>query len=362
MGRKSNFKIKLFIIMIILVLTVVIVALGWYKMATSPVSQESNIVEFEVEQGAGLGQVAEDLAKDGIIRDANAAKIYNKLSGGIVLQAGTYELDSSLDMKTILSQISMGGVVDNSINLTFVEGESVKEYADVIANNTDNSADDVLKLMKDEAYIDSLIDKYWFLTEDIKNPDIYYPLEGYLAPNTYKFVNKKVSIQEIIETMLDQTEKELEPYRQQMENSSRSIHQIMTLASVAEWEGKTSEDRAQIIGVFENRLAKGMSLGSDVTTYYAFDVDMASSDLTVKQLNTANPYNTRGPGMEGKLPVGPIGNPSVDSIEATLNYTTTDAYYFVADKNGKVYFTKTDAEHQAKVAELKAAGLWHTYQ
>ena len=83
--------------------------------------------------------------------------------------------------------------------------------------------------------------------------------------------------------------------------------------------------------------------------------------LTKEQLNTYSPYNTRGPEMAGKLPIGPICNPSKDSIEAALNPTETEALYFVADKNGKVYFTNTNEEHNAKISELKKQGLWYTY-
>jgi UPF0755 protein len=104
-----------------------------------------------------------------------------------------------------------------------------------------------------------------------------------------------------------------------------------------------------------------MSLGSDVTTYYAFGVDMADGDLTKDQINTYNPYNTRGPNMNGKIPIGPICNMSKSAIEAAINPTATDNLYFVADKNGKVYFTKTNDEHNEKIAELKEEGLWFTY-
>ena len=110
------------------------------------------------------------------------------------------------------------------------------------------------------------------------------------------------------------------------------------------------------------RSGKKMSLGSDVTTYYAFKIDMGERDLTTKEINTVSPYNTRGPQMEGKIPVGPIDNPSKTSIEATLEYKETDALYFVADKNGKVYFTKSNEEHLAKVKELKEQGLWYIYE
>lgn len=105
-----------------------------------------------------------------------------------------------------------------------------------------------------------------------------------------------------------------------------------------------------------------MNLGSDVTTYYAFKTDMGERDLKTSELNTKNPYNTRGPNMQGKLPVGPICNPSREAIEATLNYKKTDNLYFVADKNKKVYFTKSNAEHLNLIKKLKSEGLWYEYK
>jgi UPF0755 protein len=135
----------------------------------------------------------------------------------------------------------------------------------------------------------------------------------------------------------------------------------LSLASVVELEGNTDTERAGIAGVFFNRLNSKMSLGSDVTTYYAFHLNMAESDLTTKQLQTYNAYNTRGPNMEGKLPVGPICNPGEVSINAVLNPTNTDCYYFVSDKDGNAYFSKTYAEHQKIIQELKDNDMWFTY-
>ena len=67
-------------------------------------------------------------------------------------------------------------------------------------------------------------------------------------------------------------------------------------------------------------------------------------------------------GRNGKIPVGPICSPSESSIKAVLNPTNTDCYYFVADKTGKAYFSKTYAEHQKIVKALKEQGLWYTYE
>ena len=65
--------------------------------------------------------------------------------------------------------------------------------------------------------------------------------------------------------------------------------------------------------------------------------------------------------MNGKIPVGPICMVSESSIKAILEHDDTDNLFFVADKNGKVYFSKTNAEHEKKINELKDSGLWFTY-
>ena len=127
--------------------------------------------------------------------------------------------------------------------------------------------------------------------------------------------------------VLNFTDKFLSKYKDDLEENDFSIHELLTLASMAELEGNSLEDRKEIVGVFINRLNEQMSLGSDVTTYYAFKVDMGERDLKAKELNTENPYNTRGPNMAGKLPVGPICNPSKEAIEAALDYKAKSVQY-----------------------------------
>ena len=153
----------------------------------------------------------------------------------------------------------------------------------------------------------------------------------------------------------------LTPYKDEIKKSDYSVHEILSLASVVELEAKNEEDRAGVAAVFINRLNKKMALQSDVTTYYALKIDMSERDLTANELATKNPYNTRSTTMNGKIPVGPICMVSESSIKAILEHDDTDNLFFVADKNGKVYFSKTNAEHEKKINELKDSGLWFTY-
>lgn len=355
------------VIVIVIIIAGIIGACVFYNTALSPLEKTSGdadkkYIRVEIKEGMGLSQIADLLEEQGVIRSANVMKIYSKLNKVNGLQAGKYDLTPEEDTKTIIAHIVNGEVADDTVKITFIEGKNMRYIAKTIAEKTTNTEEDVFKLLENESYIDSLIEKYWFITDEVKQDEIYYPLEGYLLPDTYVFENEDVSVKYIFNVILNFTEKFLNNYKEEIENNNLTVHQLLTMASLAELEGKSLEDRKEIVGVFFNRIYSGMSLGSDVSTYYAFKVDMGDRDLTVKELNTENPYNTRGPGMNGKIPIGPICNPSKIAIEAALDYTETDAYYFVADKNGKVYFTKSNDEHIKMINKLKKDGLWFTYE
>lgn len=355
---------KVVFIMIVLIIVLGIGSFSWYLNGMKPVvtsKSSDEIISVEIEEGMGTSSIANLLEKNNVIKSATVMKIYVRLNNITNLKAGKYDFTNTEDLQTIINHIKDGDVTDNSVKITFIEGKNMRWIAKTIADKTENTEDDVFELLEDKQYIDSLIEKYWFITDEVEDKRIYYPLEGYLLPDTYVFENKNVSVKSMFSVILNFTEKYLNSYKEDIENNSLTVHQILTMASMAELEGKSLEDREEIIGVFYNRIRQGMSLGSDVTTYYAFKVDMGERDLTAKELNTENPYNTRGPGMAGMIPVGPICNPSKSAIEATLKYKETDALYFVADKNGKVYFTKNNSEHNKKIQELKNNGLWFTY-
>ena len=363
---------KVLIIVLVLILLVVLVLGGvflylksWYEENLTSVNSIENgkEIKVEIEKGAGSISIATILEKNKVIKSADAFKIYLKLNKINNLQAGKYIFNNGKDdVKSVVEKIKNGDVQDDSIKVTFVEGKTLNDFAKVISNKTNNSLEDVYDLINDEEYIDSLIEKYWFITDEIKNDDIYYNLEGYLKPDTYTFENKDVSVEYIFNLILNYTDKFLSQYKEQIETSGYTVHEILTLASIIEKEASSSKDMPEIAGVFYNRLNSGMPLGSDVTTYYAFQIDLSESDLTSEQLNTYNPYNTRHESMGGKLPVGPICNPSSSAIEAAINPKITDNYYFVADKNGKTYFTKNYTEHTKIVKELKEKNLWYVYE
>ena len=327
-----------------------------YKIGIGAVSSNTEKKEFIVEKGSTYSSIAGDLKKQNLIKSEMMYKIFIKLNKPTGLEAGKYYLSESMNVRAIVKELSSGSNSKaDTVTITFKEGKNMRYIAKLIAENTDNTEEDVFNALKDKDYIDSLVSKYWFLTNKIKNKEIYYPLEGYLFPDTYEFL-KGSTVQEIFEIMLDEMENKLEDLREDIENSDYDIHSIITLASIVELEGATSNDRAKVAGVFYNRLSSGWVLGSDVTTYYAVKKDDWSG-LTYSELDLCNPYNTRGNCVSG-LPVGPICNPGLESIKATINPEITNNYYFVADCSGKTYLNKTESGHTSTINKLKREGNW----
>ena len=354
--KKLKFKYKSFAAILIVLGSFLLLLGGIFSFIGRPINPlDKSEVIVVIPKGSGVGDIADILKKKDLIRSKAFFHVAVTITGRRSLKASKYALSKSMSMNQIIDILHDGNNYNpDHIRITFKEGLRVTDYARKIAAHTTNTYEDVINVLSDKTYTKELINKYWFLDDSILNNDIYYPLEGYLFPDTYEFKSNKISVKEIIEKILNETDRKLTPYKSTLGNR---VHHYITMASIVELEGTNTTNRKMIVGIFNNRLKKNMNLGSDVTTYYALQYPM-TSDLTAKQFETVNPYNTRSKTMNGKMPVGPICNPGLSSIKASLYPTTNNYIFFVADKHGKIYYTNTMAEHDKKVKELKEKGDW----
>ncbi len=342
---------------ILILLAILCLAAGgtWIYLAGPVDSKDKADIEVVIPSGSTSSKIGSILKEKQLIHSELLFKVYLKMNHVGSLKASTYVLNKSMNLNEIIETLEKGNSYNpDEVRITFREGERITSYALAISEKTNHTYEEVLAVFQDVDYAKTLVGKYWFLTDDILNPELYYPLEGYLAPETYHFMNADVDVKDIIETLLKQNEKRLEPYKETMQ---KDPHYYLTMASMADLEGTNTDNRMLIVGVFENRLKAHMNLGSDVTAYYGVQASM-KNDITDQQLKDVNPYNTRLDSMAGKMPVGPICNPSDSSVQASVAPTASDYYYFVADKHGKIYFTKTKEEHNKKIQEIKANGDW----
>ncbi len=334
-------KKKKIIIPIIGILVVILLLVGLYFYGLTSVSKTSEPVTFTVESGMGTRQIISKLYEERLIKSNIATNIYLLFHKDLVFKAGVYNLDRSSDTKTIINSITKGDAVKDTLTITFIEGKKLKDYVKQISNQFGYSEDEIMNTLEDENFLKELINKYDFLSDDILNKDIYYPLEGYLFPDTYEFY-KNASIKDIIEKMVANCGKILDNYSASLKESSYSVHEILTMASIIENETRKPEDRPEASQVIHKRLSINMSLGMDVTAYYGVKKDLNES-LTVGEFNDVNPYNTRRTDFIG-LPVGPICNPGKASIEAALKPSSTNHLYFYALKDGSLKFADTYEE------------------
>ncbi len=329
-------KKKKLIIITISVVVLITIALIYVTLFTG--HKDNTSISFNVGSGENKVEIVSNLKKAGLIKSKFITLAYVFVNPKLNLQAGKYTFNRNQSAVSIINQINNGKIdeIVKTIKITFVEGKSIDTYLKQIEANFDITYDEMINELKDETFLNSLIKDYLFLTDDIKNKDIYYSLEGYLYPDTYEFYENS-SFETIIRTMLNNTKNKLSSL--DLNSSKYSVHQILTIASIVEQEAITKEDREKVSQVIYTRLDKNMALGMDVTAYYGAHLSLKET-ITNNELYADNPYNTRNISFIG-LPVGPICNPSVESITAAVSPAQTNYEYIYADINtGKVYFAE----------------------
>jgi UPF0755 protein len=340
------------IISVVLILLIVMIGGGGYfyiHSALKPVEPGSKVQKkVEIPIGSSVTGIAERLESNGIIKDAKVFKYYVKLKNEAGFMAGEYQLSPSMDVQEIVGRLKTGKVLaEASFKITIPEGKQLKEIAAIMAQTTNQNETDVFTKLNDKEFIKTLIDKYPdLLTEDILNPAVIYPLEGYLFPATYPFYKTNPTVEEMVTAMLDKSQVVLADYIEAGKEKNLTVHQILTMASLIEEEATENADRKKISSVFYNRMEKGMMLQTDPTVLYA--QGRHKDRVVFKDLEVNSPYNTY---KHTGLPPGPIANAGKTSIEAALEPEKTDYYYFLATPEGEVIFTKTLQEHNQEKAK-----------
>ncbi|MBQ9272559.1 MAG: endolytic transglycosylase MltG [Mogibacterium sp.] len=331
----------------VLILAIAVGFGGYYTMGLRPVDPGSEeTVVVEIPSGSGASAIVDILDSSGLVKNRLCAKINSRIGGYNSLQANTYIFSPSMSFQEIMDAINTGNfdyVSKESVEVK--DGARLQQVAEAMAEQLPYTADEIIEKWSDKAYLQELIDKYWFLTDDILDKDVMYPLEGYLYADTYFVTTDNSTIEGFTEMCLDRMDEELSARKQAIDDSGFTVHELLTLTSIVTKEA-TAEDQAGVAGVFMNRLNEKMSLGSDVTVCYIFQEDRV--DLKQSQLDSENPYNTR---KFAGLPPGPICQVVGDAIDATLNYEKHDYLFFIADENGVVRYSTDEAGHESNIDE-----------
>ena len=309
-------------------------AVRWAEGPVIPTEEHPPSQVVVIPDGSTFQHVAVLLEHERLIKSSSIFVLFGKSqSADRKVHAGEYELNPSMSLTEILSKLVVGQVVLHS--LTIPEGLTITQIADVASQQGLTDPEEFLRLAKDREFIASV---------GVKAET----LEGYLYPNTYKFP-RPIKAREVLVAMVEQLKQEVGPeLLARMQELKMTMHEVLTLASVIEKETGSGGERPEISAVFHNRLKKNIPLQSDPTVIYglpAFD-----GNLHKKDLSSPSPYNTYR--VVG-LPPGPIANPGIQAIRATLYPSDSRSLYFVSRNDGTHQFSATLIEHNKAVEKYQ---------
>ena len=352
--KKETSIIKKIMKYFMIALLVIVLVGGFFtwnyiKGETQPVdTAQTELVSFEIEQGASVKEVSKALEEEGIIRNSKLFNFYLKFKNVSGFKSGLYHVSKSMTLDEIIAELSGQGK-DKDQNATKVlirEGEQLTDIAKEVEKSTKYSAEDFMAKVQDEDFLRYLVQKFpKLLTQSYNGYQVKYVLEGYLFPATYD-MNDSKTLQMLITEMVAKTDEVMSKYYDKILASDYTLQEIMALASLIEKEGTKLEDRKKISSVFHNRIKENMKLQTDVSVQYALGEHKES--LSLADLEVDSPYNLY---QNYGVGPGPYNSPSEDSIVAALEPEKTDYLYFLADiKTKEIYYAKTYEEH----LELKA--------
>lgn len=297
-------------------------ALAWWfdsTRAVDPIEREQ--VSFRVNTGDGVRTIAANLSQDNLIRSSTAFFVLIKLMGiERNLQAGEFRLNRTMDSRTVARELTHGF---QDTWVTTLEGWRNEEVAAVLSKNLDIPESEFLKVAR----------------------------LGYMFPDTY-LVPQDATAGAVIEIFTEAFNKNVtSSMKADIRANGMTLNEVITLASIVEREGHTNEDRPVIAGILMNRLKAGWPLQTDATLQYALGYQSKDKTWWKKSLydedkKINSPYNTyANPG----LPPGPISNPGLASIRASIYPKKTDYWYYLHDPAGGVHYAVSLEEHNANI-------------
>ena len=273
---------------------------------------------ISIEPGTSLRTIAASLEAGGVVRSAEwfLLLVRFRSDGGVVV-AGDYIFDKAVPAFRVVDRMAIGDYGPTQRRITIPEGSTARQIADlVVAEIPDFPAEDFFAMAA--------------------------PLEGYLFPDTYQ-VFPSVTPEEFLELLLDTYRTKVgEVFAEAGITDPDQQREVLIMASMVEREafGGNYEEHRMVAGILYNRLRIGMRLQVDATLHYI--LGKTSAQLTRSDLRMEHPYNTYV--IDG-LPPGPISNPGLLSIRATLDPATTDYFFYLHDDNGTIRYAVTHDGH-----------------
>ena len=320
----------LFILLIIAVAGVFLVRNYLSSNMSRAIDQsDTTQIAFEIEKGDAASAIATKLEARGLIHSGFAftwAVSAQDLDERF--HVGTYHLSRSMSGNEILRILTSSAA---DVRITIPEGFTTEDIAKRLSD---------LKITDPISFRECVKTCEYPLPILEDRPD-GQSLEGYLFPDTYDFTTG-TEAREIINVLVRNFNQKLDSQmRIDAVANERTLHEIITVASLIEKEVSDPTDRRLVSGIIWSRLENDIPLGIDATVLYA--IGETKTNITAKDLQVDSPYNTR---LYKGLPPGPICNPGLDAIQSAIYPQDSEWLFYLTDAQGVTHYAKTNAEHE----------------
>ena len=343
--------LTVFIFAVSICLSLVIIAFGRDMFGIGKSDTTKLII---IPENATTEEISELLYDEGIINSPKCFQLFTKFrKTADVYLAGEHFVSPSMAYETIIKRLTSveEGAQKESVSVTFVEGITLYDAADMLEEEGVCKADDFLFYFNAGNYGFEFEN---YLPKDL-NPLKFSEtrMEGYLFPDTYTFTKDMDPEQVCQKIYYNFNEKMTTEKLEKMSKLNLSLDQLITFASIVQKETYNQDDMNHVAGVFWNRLEKpeetAGKLQSDPTTNYS---ELIRSHMEAINKDIVKAYDTY---QSDGLPPGAICNPGIEAIDAVLEKMKTDDFYFIANIYTKeTFFSVTYDEHLQKQAQVQA--------
>lgn len=274
---------------------------------------------LQIKRGMPVQKIAEEAERSGIVKSSlflYAILTYSYDPTRIF--AGTYRFEKPHSVFEVARKLALNDVDKTLKSITIPEGVTRKDIAEIAARKLTG------------------FDTNAFLELTRNN-------EGYLFPETY-FLPEDFTAEEFVALLTETFSSQMAAYKETIAQSSFTEYEVLILASILEREANDAESMKMVSGILQNRMDIGMALQTDASIEYVLDKPIF--ELKPEDLDIDTPYNTYL--YPGLVPT-PIGNPGIQAIDAVLNPTPSEYFYYITGDDGNFYYAKTFEEHKENV-------------
>ena len=289
-------------------------------------------VELTVPRGTSARALGALLEREGLITDARLWRYHLMRRGGLGVKAGRYKLSAAQTIPE-LAQALAGPPLPEDVPFTVVEGWRLRDTDAALA---------AAKLLPAGAWVRAASQPARYRAPFPLPAD---SLEGYLYPETYGVVPERVTPESLVQAQLDTFVKRFwEPNRDELAKSRRSLHELVTMASILEREEPDPAQRPLVAGILWKRFDARTPLGVDATSRYELEEWNDRRAFLKRLRDPSDRWNTR---TRAGLPPGPIGSPTLASLLSALRPVESEYWYYLHDAQRRLHPSRNAAEHEA---------------